>query len=131
MKFAKLILVVYGLMFLYFGVLLFVRPTAIADTIPLELTDPTAVAEIRAFYGGLELGLAAFLIASGLRRTFMRPALWLLFGISLGLTLGRIVGIFVDQATTSFIYIALTVECAGVILSSVALRLSRETTPST
>jgi hypothetical protein len=128
-KFAKLILVAYGLMFLYFGVLLFARPTAITDTIPLQLTEPTAVAEIRAFYGGLELGLGAFLVAAGLRRAFTRPGLWLLFGISAGLTLGRITGIAVDHATTSFIFIALVVEAAGLILSGVALRLCRETAP--
>jgi hypothetical protein len=129
-KFSKLILIAYGLMFLYFGVLFFVRPMALANTIPLPLTDPIAVAEIRAFYGGLEIGLGAFLIAAGLLRAFIRPGLWLLLGISAGLTLGRITGITLDHATGSFIFIALAVEFGGLTLSGIALRLTHEAAPN-
>jgi hypothetical protein len=114
-------------MFLYFGILLYVRPAALSDTVPLQLTDPTAVAEIRAFYGGLEIGLGAFIVAAGIIRAFLCPGLWLLFAISAGLTLGRITGIAVDHASGSFIFIALAVESAGVILSGVALRRIRNT----
>jgi len=130
MKFSRVVLVLYGLMFLYFGVLLYVRPAELANTVPLQMTDPMAVAEIRAFYGGLEIGLGAFLIAAGLLRSFMRPGLWLLLGISAGLTLGRITGITVDHATGSFIFIALAVESAGLVLSGIGLRLSGGGTPA-
>ena len=128
MKFSRVILIVYGLMFLYFGVLLYVRPEALSNTVPLQLTDPMAVAEIRAFYGGLEIGLGVFLVAAGVIHSFIRPGLWLLFAISAGLTLGRITGIVIDHATGSFIFIALAVESAGLIFSGIGLRLTRAST---
>jgi hypothetical protein len=125
-KLARLALLAYGAMFLYFGLLLFFKPEAFSDTIPVELTDPVARAEIRAFYGGMEIGLAAFLLCSVFRRSFVRPALWFLLLISAGLALGRVVGMAVDHASGTFIYLALAVESAGVVLSGLSLKLTAD-----
>ena len=126
-KFARVVLGLYGAMFLYFGVLLFVKPTALSDALPVELVGPVAVAEIRAFYGGLEIGLGIFLLAAGFRREMLRAGLWLLLLISAGLTLGRSAGIAIDRAVDSFLFVALAVELAGVALSAISIRLTRGT----
>lgn len=125
MKLARFSLIAYGLMFLYFGVLLYIKPTAIGNTVPLQFSGPAAVTEIRAFYGGMEIGLGAWFVAAGVLASLRRPGLWLLLALSAGLTLGRITGILVDHAAGGFIFIALAVESGGVILSAVALRLTR------
>jgi hypothetical protein len=46
-----------------YGVVFFVKPSVLAGLVGLEFTSPNAPVEVRSFYGGLELGMAAFLFA--------------------------------------------------------------------
>jgi hypothetical protein len=50
-----------------YGVVLFFVPSVLADLVGLEFTSPNASVEIRSFYGGLELGIAAFLMVCAWR----------------------------------------------------------------
>jgi hypothetical protein len=45
----------------------FFRPTLLGELVGFQTTSPNALVEITAFYGGLEFGLAAFLIWSALQ----------------------------------------------------------------
>ena len=56
-----------------YGVVFFIAPTMLAELVGLEFTNPNAAVEIRSFYGGLELGIAAFLLISAWR-TALVPA---------------------------------------------------------
>jgi hypothetical protein len=57
-----------------FGAWLLVKPDALGK-VGVEVPTPAARAEIRAFYGGLELGMAAFFAAAAARPTWFEPAL--------------------------------------------------------
>ena len=56
-----------------YGVVFFVSPQVLAGLVGLEFTRPDAPVEIRSFYGGLELGIAAFIAVCALR-TALVPA---------------------------------------------------------
>ena len=71
-----------GLTFLGFGLYFLLFTTAAASHVEIELPTAMARTEMASFYGGLEIGIGAFLIAAALRPAWHRPALWC---IALGL----------------------------------------------
>ena len=126
MSLARLSLGLTALAFAVFGSLFLVSPTTLVR-IGVLLTLPNAVAEIRAFYGGLELGIAAFFVLAFQRPAWYVPAL-MLQALALGATaVARIVGIIVDGGTTEIMLALAAAEAAGCVLAIVALsRLRRE-----
>ncbi len=62
----RILIVLSAGIFLFFGAWLFAIPSAL-EGIGIELTTPEAFIDIRATYGGLELGLAAFLLVAQAR----------------------------------------------------------------
>ena len=85
--------------------------------------------EIRAFYGGLELALAAFFFYALRRPAWIVPAL-VLQALALGATAAaRLYGI-IGGGTTEIMLALLAAEAAGCALAIVALsRLDRERSP--
>lgn len=74
--FARLSLALTGLVFGGFGVALFVSPDLLA-TVGVEIARrPAGAVELRAFYGGLELGMAAFFLLAAAREAWHRPGLF-------------------------------------------------------
>lgn len=69
------ILVLNALAFLGFGLAFLLNPSGMTEGLDIALPTARADIEIRAFYGGLELGFAAFLGLSALKRDWRRPAL--------------------------------------------------------
>lgn len=63
MKFARLIVGFAALSFLGFGVAFLVAPDTLIASVDLSPTSPVGLTELRAFYGGLEIGLAVYLIS--------------------------------------------------------------------
>ncbi|HEX9938479.1 MAG TPA: DUF4345 domain-containing protein [Longimicrobium sp.] len=120
-RFARVSLLLAALGLVGFGLPLLVRPSLLG-IVGLEFARPAAATEIRAFYGGLELGLAAFFIAASRREDWVRPALAaqvLAFG---GIVLARLIGIVVDGSAEPMILVFAALEGAGAILGAVALR---------
>ena len=62
------VLTVYGVVFL-------ISPTVLGGLVGLGFEGPNAFVEIRAFYGGLELGLAGFLLWAAQRPAAAESAL--------------------------------------------------------
>jgi hypothetical protein len=100
----------------------FLAGPAFLGVVGVVLTEPSAAAEIRAFYGGVALGLAAFFALAAARPAWQRPALTaqvLAFG---GAALGRLVGLAVDGAGGPLLFALLALEAAGAGLGVWALR---------
>lgn len=92
----RLILLVAALVFALFGVWLTLQPQRIGDWAEVHAPTPTARTEIRAFYGGLELGLAAFLVLAAFRPA-LAPAACLALGfICAGIAGVRLLGFALD-----------------------------------
>lgn len=123
MLFSRILLVLLGLMFLGFGVAFLLRPTQMAQMVRIELPEPTARTEIRAFYGGLEIGLAVFLFVCAATGAWVQPGLLAAGLACAGPALGRTVGLVLDGRPQSVIFTILAVEVACAAAAAVALVL--------
>ncbi|MNY60360.1 hypothetical protein D3C86_1969010 [compost metagenome] len=92
------------------------------------LMAPAAATDVRAYYGGLQLGLAAFLGLALTRLDLTRAALSLLVLLYSALALARIGGLWLDGgAQQTFNLLALLLEVVSAGLAFWALHgLSRE-----
>ena len=104
-----------------FGVALLVRP-ALMGTLGIELGRPAAATEIRAFYGGLELGLALFFALASTRDAWLRPALFAQAASLGGIVLARLIGMALDGSAEPLILLFAAVEGTGAVLGALALR---------
>lgn len=109
-----------GLGFLGFGLWLVIAPAAALA--PLGITASAAgLIELRAFYGGLELGLGAFLLACAFRPDWRRAGLWLTFLGNAGIGLTRIAGIALGGEFVPFFAFALVWELGFSSLAALCL----------
>lgn len=120
-RFARVSLVVAALGLLGFGVPLLVAPR-LMGVVGIQLGRAAAATEIRAFYGGLELGLAAFFFAAARRDAWLRPALFAQAAGFGGIVAARLVGIVVDGSAEPMIFLFAAVEGMGALLGAIALR---------
>ena len=123
MLFSRIVLVLLGLMFLSFGVAFLLRPAQMAQMVGIELPEPTARMEIRAFYGGLEIGLAVFLLVCAATGAWIKPGLLAAGLACAGPALGRTVGLLLDGKPKSVIFTILAVEVACAVAVALALML--------
>lgn len=121
MRIARLVLLVFGLMFLGFGLAFAAAPWSMAKLLGLQATSPQAITELRAFYGGLEIGLGAFMIASAATRRWMRAGLQCLLVVCAGIAAGRVFGLAIDNSASTLMWAALATELAGAVLAIVAI----------
>jgi len=124
---SRVVLAASGLMFLGFGLAFMFRPVATAGMVGISLPEPAAVTEIRAFYGGLEVGLAALLFVAAAYGPWRAMGLALATAAFAGPALGRIVGLVLDGKPRSVIYTILAVELAGAAVAAVCLVLETRT----
>jgi hypothetical protein len=90
---ARVFLAIGAAVLAVYGVLLFADPALLGRLVGLTFVDPNAPVEIRAFYGGLELGLAAFFAAASRRSAWLDAAL-AAFALAFGAAgLARLAGI--------------------------------------
>lgn len=123
MLFARVVLVIQLLALAGLGLAYFVRPHEMANLSGMLLMSPAAVTDMRAFYGGLQIGLAAFIGLSLSRFDLTRAALTLLVLLYSSLALARIGGLWLDGgAQQTFNFYALLLEVVSVGLCFWALR---------
>jgi hypothetical protein len=115
------VLVLAALGFLGFGVAIVWDPAAVLGKVGIS-GSPAGLVELRAFYGGLELGLAAFLLACAFRPDWRRPGLWLVALVNGGIGLSRLLGIALSGEFTGFFAGALVWEFGFTLLALAALR---------
>lgn len=120
---ARLTLILAAIGFLGFGGWFLLDPIGPMARIGIEISGAAAPVELRSFYGGLEIALAAWLLLAAARRHWARPALWLVLLLNLGIGLSRVLGGLIDQVWTGFFTGALVWEFGFVALAAVALWL--------
>ncbi|HEX5842580.1 MAG TPA: DUF4345 domain-containing protein [Pseudomonas sp.] len=105
------------------GLAYFARPHEMANLSGMLLMAPAAATDVRAFYGGLQLGLAAFIGLALARQDLTRAALSLLVLLYCSLALARIGGLWLDGgAQQTFNLYALLLEVVSAGLCFWALR---------
>jgi hypothetical protein len=120
MKLARSLVFASALIFVLVGAGFLLIPQQYAAV--LEISLPTAMArtDVRATYGGLELGFGIFLILCTVRREWIRPGLWALALTVGGFVTGRLVGFVAEGTINKFMLFFLGIEL-GVALLAVFL----------
>lgn len=105
------------------GLAYFIRPHEMTNLSRMLLMAPAAATDVRAYYGGLQLGLAAFIGLCLARRELIAPALTLFTLLYSALALARIGGLWLDGgAQQTFNLYALLLEIVSAGLCFWALR---------
>ncbi|VXC79632.1 conserved membrane hypothetical protein [Pseudomonas sp. 8Z] len=123
MLFARIVLIIQLVALTGLGLAYFIRPEEMASFSGALLMGNAAVTEVRAYYGGLQLGLAAYLTMALTRLDLLRPALMLLVVLYAALALARIAGLCLDGgAQQTFNLGALLFEGVSAVVAWWALR---------
>lgn len=122
MKLARSLVLASALIFILVGAGFLLIPKQYADV--LEISLPTAMArtDVRATYGGLELGFGIFLVLCVVRREWIRPGLWALALATGGFATGRLVGVVAEGTINNFMLFFLVLELAVTLLAVYLLR---------
>ena len=123
-RFRIAVLALAGLGFLGFGVAIVVAPGAVLATVGISGTTAGLI-ELRAFYGGLELGLAAFLFACAARPSWREAGLWSVALGNGGIAAARLLGIGLTGEFTGFFAGALVWEIGFTLAAILALRVKK------
>ena len=122
MTLARALIFVSAVIFVVVGAGFLLFPKRYGDV--LEISLPTAMArtDVRATYGGLELGFGIFLILCVARREWVRPGLWALALTVGGFAIGRLVGFVAEGTINNFMLFFLALELAVALLALFLLR---------
>lgn len=121
MAFPRIVLGLSAFIYAAFGAAFLVAPVPMAATVGIPLSEPSAVIDFRATYGGFELGLAAFLAWCLAAQDRLRAGLMASALTIAGFAVTRLISIPIDGAPRQAIYVALALEVTGVVLSVFAL----------
>jgi len=104
-----------------FGAAFLAWPVELVAPVGIELPSATARTDVRAVYGGLQLGLAAFLAycAASPARTVVGLAATT--ACIAGLAAGRFLGVLVDGECTRTTLVYLSIEASSAAIAAAAL----------
>ncbi len=120
---ARVVLIIQLMALAGLGLAYFIQPHQMANLSGMLLMAPAAATDMRAFYGGLQIGLAAFIGVSLSRLDLTRAALTLLVLLYSSMALARMGGLWLDGgAQQTFNLYALLLEVVSVVLCFWALR---------
>lgn len=131
MKFAKAFIAITGLMFAYYGAYLIVDPKQLVEIANFSIPENTALTEIRAMYGGLQLAIGLFMLICCKQNQLVRPCLLFMLLAFLCLAATRTLGLLIDPVDSGYNLSATIYESvsAGLALGFY-LKLPRLTTKS-
>ncbi len=127
MKLALIVTAISAVIFIGFGTAFLFAPATMSTWVGFTVNTPTGMADVRATYGGCELGVGLFLAFCLVRRTWIDAALMLQVLTLAGFATGRVLGIASDGPQQAITYVAFAMEAGGVAIALVALAmLARE-----
>ena len=123
--FAIGVLGIGALAFGAFGIQWLLDPTAMAVPLGIVLTNGDATSDARAVYGGMELGMAAFLLYSAWSKDRRTQGLAAAAFSLLGLGTCRLIGIGLGHGVSAGTYQLLGTDLGGTALCATAFAVSR------
>jgi hypothetical protein len=118
---ARAILLGIAAGYVAFGVAFLLAPAKMAGYFELGASSRIALMELRAFYGGIELGLGAFLAITALRKSWHSAGLLAALLSLLGIASARVYAISLEGSASFVIYAALLIEVFGVLAAGFGL----------
>jgi hypothetical protein len=111
-----------------FGIACLVSPKKALDRVDVRPRSSRGTTELRAMYGGLEVGLGAFFAVAAAKPEWTRPAL-MAQTLGLGALAGsRLAGIISEHPRGKLMKALFAAESASAALAAVALTTKRERT---
>lgn len=120
--FRIILLTLAGFGFLGFGLWFLIDPLAPLAATGITVSGAPAPTELRAFYGGLEVGLGLLLLAAARCPSHRRAGLWLVLASNGGIGLARLLGVAIDGTWVPFFTVAILWEAGFATLAALALR---------
>ena len=118
---ARVSLALTGIIFGAFGAIFLVYPEFLELT-GVVLETASSRAEVRGFYGGMEIGLGAFFLLASRRSAWFRPALVAQVGAFAGMALGRLIGVALEGGVEGgLIWALMGAESVGAVVGILAL----------
>lgn len=122
-RFPALLLWIDCILFVGFGAGFLAAPLELADLVLGAATsEPSAIIDMRATYGGFSIGAGFFFGLCAGRREWLRPGLVMSVLAISGIGAARIVGLIADGQPNAFMILFLAFEIAAVALTTTALR---------
>lgn len=129
MRFARFVLAIQALIMTALSLAYWVRPYEMANLNGMLLMESASISHMRVYYGGLQLGLALFLLWAMRAPERARAALVMLVITMLALAAGRLGALALDGGELiGFDLAALIYRLLAAALAALALALLRETT---
>lgn len=127
MRFARFVLIAQALIMLGFSIAYWLRPYEMANLNGMLLMETASVSHMRVYYGGLQLGLALFLLWAMRTPEYTRAALMMLVMIMLALVGGRLGSLWLDGGELiGFDLASLIYRVLAAALAAAALMVIRE-----
>jgi uncharacterized membrane protein len=128
MNLSRVALITAAAGFAGFGAACVARPKEMLGRVDVRARSARGATELRAMYGGLELGLGAFFVAAALKDEWSRPALVAqALGLG-GLAASRLAGILHDRPRGALMKALFVAEASAAALAGAALARRREYT---
>jgi hypothetical protein len=119
---ARAIVLLNALVFVDFGAAFLAKPQALAQLLDIELGSASALADMRAMYGGLPLALGILFFSALRRAAWLAPGLLLVIATSAGLALGRLYSMPASGLPAPAIFVLLASEVASLVWGLLAFR---------
>jgi hypothetical protein len=117
----RLVLVLIALTYMGFGFMFLFDPDTWAGILALSFTTPAGRTDFRATYGGLEIGIGAFLLLCALRREFVRVGLFAGACALIAMATARSTGMLLDGFDFLQLFIAASEWLGGALATWGAL----------
>jgi len=105
-----------------YGLWCLVRPEVLAEVAGVTATTPTAVAEVRAMYGGLQTAVGLLALLALARPALRRGVVTTLGMLTGGLGLARLLAVVLGAGLSSYTAGALVIELGSVAWAAALLR---------
>jgi len=129
MSFARAYLRVVGVMTFFFGLVYLLAPERMTDPTGFGPLAPSALTDVRATYGGLQIGWGLFLLWAAADVGRVRLALVLLVLTVGAVALSRLTGILIDSSANGILLGALATEVALTVVTLLVLNRLPKTSP--
>ena len=127
MRMTQVFLLVQALALMVLGLAYFIQPHEMTNISGMLLMAPAAITDVRAYYGGLQMGLGMFLLLACRQLELLRGARTLLVLLYCALALARLGGLWLDGGLQqTFNLVALLFELVSAALAMLLLRRLRD-----
>lgn len=126
MQLSKTVLLIAGFIYAVLGFSFLFSPIRMGETILLSVSSAAAATELRAIYGGLELGFGVFLLYCGSHAGTLLSGLVAMTMVTGGILLGRVTGIFLDGSPAKVTLVSMIVELFGTVAGILVLMDERK-----